>query len=109
MRACTSSASSEAMCAVSWVARSTVAGLAKAARADQVRVGTIVGSGASLCTVARSGATGVLSGSCSIVTLCGAAGGCWDANVTLCGNGGGRCGVAPSARPQNQDLYAGST
>ncbi len=33
------------MCAVSWVARSTEEGLAKAARADEVRVGTVVGSG----------------------------------------------------------------
>ena len=92
------------MRAVSWVARSTVEGLAKAARADQVRVGTIVGSGASLCTVTRSGATGVLSGSCSIVTLCGAAGGSWDELVTLCGVGGGRCVNAPSASSQSQDL-----
>ena len=35
------------MRAVSWVARSTVEGLAKAARADQVLVGTVGSCGAS--------------------------------------------------------------
>ena len=35
------------MRAASWVARSTVEGLAKAARAPQVRVGAVVGCGAS--------------------------------------------------------------
>ena len=52
------------MRAVSSVARSEVAGFAKAARAVKGRVGTVVGA-----------SVGVLSGSCSNVTLCGAAGG----------------------------------
>ena len=58
------SASRAAMRAVSSVARSEVAGFAKAARAVKGRVGTVVGA-----------SVGVLSGSCSNVTLCGAAGG----------------------------------
>ena len=75
------------MRAASSVARSAVDGLAKAARAVQVGVGTMVGGGPSSCQVTRSGggSGGVLSGSSSIVTLCCAAGGCWDELVTLCG------------------------
>ena len=94
------------MRAASWMARSTVEGLAKEARAAQVGVGTVVGGGASSCQVTRGGSRGVLSGSSSIVTLCGAAGGCWD---ELCGVGGGRCVGAPSAGSHSQDLYGGST
>ena len=81
------------MRAASSVARSEVAGLAKAARAVKVRVGTVVGA-----------SVRVLSGSSSIVTLCCAEGGCWDELVTLCGVGGGRCVGAPSASSHNQDL-----
>ena len=92
------------MRAASWMARSTVEGLAKEARAAQVGVGTVVGGGASSCQVTRGGSRGVLSGSSSIVTLCCAAGGCWDELVNLCGIGGGRCVETPSASSHNQDL-----
>jgi hypothetical protein len=94
------------MRAASWVARSAVEGLAKAARAVEVGVGTVVGGGPSSCQVTRGGggSGGVFSGSSSIVTLCYAAGGCWDELVSLCGVGGGRCVGAPSASSHNQDL-----
>ena len=61
------------MRAASSVARSEVAGLAKAARAVKVRVGTVVGA-----------SVRVLSGSCSNVTLGGAAGRGWAEAGTLC-------------------------
>ncbi len=86
------------MRAVSSVARSEVAGLAKAARAVKVRVGTLVGA-----------SVRVLSGSCSNVTLGGAAGRGWDEAGTLCVIGGERCVGAPSAGSHSQDLYGGST